>query len=176
MMIPVTMDVPPGWVLCDGNNTTPQLCDASYSRFPRGSDANTSSTNGGSSNIDTNHIPAHSHDISSNVEAYVDISNSGKDSYLIAQDGASVIINTQAEAGNGLRTCSKFILQNSGQTGKSLIGIEQFSFRKEANDQNKTPFNTPNYDLSVTNYGNNTNSLNRYLPPSMPFKFIKYTG
>ena len=177
MMIPVTMDVPPGWVLCDGNNTTPQLCDASYSRFPRGSNANTSSTNGGSSNIDTNHIPAHSHEITSSVEAYVDISNSGKNSYLIAKQDANVIVSTQAESGNGAVTCSKYIInQSSGQTNRSLIGIEQFSFRKQANDQNITPFNTPNYDLNVNNYGNNTNSLNRYLPPSMPFKFIKYTG
>ena len=176
MMIPVTMDVPPGWVLCDGNNTTPQLCDASYSRFPRGSVANTN-TNGGSSNIDTNHIPAHSHEISSNVKAHVDISNSGKNSYLIAEYEAGFIVDTAAEGGNGAKTCSKYIIQNSsGQTNRSLIGIEQFSFRKQANDQNITPFNTPNYDLSVANYGNNTNSLNRYLPPCMPFKFIKYTG
>ena len=173
MMIPVTMDVPPGWVLCDGNNTTPQLCDDSYSRFPRGSDANTNST-GGSSNIDTNHIPAHSHDISSNVEAYVDISNSGKDSYLIAQSTIQHV--GDGEDGSSGKTSKRFVLQSSGQTDREWLGIEQFSFRKQANDQNITPFNTPNYDLNVANYGNNTNSLNRYLPPSMPFKFIKYTG
>lgn len=175
MMIPVTMSVPPGWVLCDGNNTTPKLCNADYSRFPRGSISNTNS-NGGSSNIETNHIPAHSHEITSNVQASIDISNSGKNKYLVAHHNAEVLVNTQAESqGDSAASFTKYIVnvKDSVQQKEDLIGIEQFSFRKQANDTNITPFNTPNYDLNVGDHGTSSSS---YLPPCMPFKFIKYTG
>lgn len=177
MMIPVTMGVPPGWVLCDGNSTTPQLCNADYSRFPRGSTSNTNS-NGGSSNIETNHIPAHSHEITSNVQASINISNSGKNKYIVAHHNAEVIINTGAESqGDSAASFTKHIVNgnnnNSNNEAEDLIGIEQFSFRKQANDTNITPFNTPNYDLNVGNHGILSSS---YLPPCMPFKFIKYTG
>lgn len=167
MMIPVTMGVPPGWVLCNGFNQTPELCTASLSRFPRGSISNTRS-NGGSSNIETNHIPAHSHDITSNVQASIDISNLGKNSYFVAHKGIQHIGG--GEEGSSEATSTRWVLQSSAQNGKSFLGIERFSFRKQGN---VTPFNKPNYDLNVGNHGNSSSS---YLPPCMPFKFIKYTG
>ena len=175
MMIPVTMDVPPGWVLCDGINTTPELCNADYSRFPRGSISNINS-NGGSSNIATNHIPAHSHDITSNVQVSIDISNSGKNSYFVADKSANRL-GGEGEGGDSNATSNREIVNGSNNTpndvAQDLIGIEQFSFRKQANDTNITPFNKPNYDLNVGNHGTSSSS---YLPPCMPFKFIKYTG
>jgi len=172
MMIPVTMGVPHGWVLCNGFNQTPELCTTSLSRFPRGSTSNTRS-NGGSSNIETNHIPAHSHEITSNLQASIDISNSGKNSYFIVNSAQYYVSGNGANEGSSNETSIRRTLQSSGQNAKSFLTVDRFSFRKQANDTNITPFNTPNYDLNVGNHGNSSSS---YLPPCMPFKFIKYTG
>lgn len=173
MMIPVTMSVPPGWVLCDGNNTTPELCTTSYSRFPRGSTSNTNS-NGGSSNIETNHIPAHSHEITSNVQASIDITNLGKDKYFVDHFEAVELQHEGEGQSNSEVVPTKLIMNTSeAQDSHDVIGIERFSFRKQANDTNITPFNKPNYDLNVGYHGTSSSS---YLPPCMPFKFIKYTG
>lgn len=175
MMIPVTMGVPPGWVLCDGINTTPELCTTSYSRFPRGCDSTSNTTsNGGSSNIQTNHIPAHSHEITSNLQASIDISNSGKNKYFVDEYEAEELQHEGEGQSNSEVAPTKLIMNTAAaQDSHDVIGIERFSFRKQANDTNITAFNTPNYDLNVGNHGNSSSS---YLPPCMPFKFIKYTG
>lgn len=59
-------DIPPGWVVCDGNNGTPDLRD----RFVKGTASSTASpdSRGGANSftLGTTHLPSHSHSISHN--------------------------------------------------------------------------------------------------------------
>jgi len=76
--------IPVGWVLCDGNNGTPNL---SNNNFPRGSNSDTTLKTTGGSN--TTPLPTHSH----NVYTY-DNEHTAQDWTLITPpDGISTIIS-----------------------------------------------------------------------------------
>jgi len=93
--------IPVGWVLCDGNNGTPNL---SNNNFPRGSDSDTTVKTTGGSN--TSPLPTHSHFVYTYDDEHKASVNVNTDnptvmiSYTASQTDASFAVET-SDAGSG---------------------------------------------------------------------------
>lgn len=82
-------NVPTGWLLCDGNNNTPDLRD----RFIVGAGNEYSIGNTGGSNevqLTTNNLPQHKHDIKIGTRSLADASTSGTHSRLSVSGGGTL--------------------------------------------------------------------------------------
>jgi len=82
--------IPSGWVLCDGNNGTPDLEDrfilhADYDSG--GSGTIEQGTSGGSRTISSSQIPAHTHPLSYTVHNYVGSGGAGESTWSAGDKG-----------------------------------------------------------------------------------------
>ena len=172
MMIPVFMDVPPGWRICDGQNNTPYLID----HFPRGIDPNDANPNSnstqGSNTIIANHIPSHTHNIDGELSGVIDICNNANvyNCFLLRNaNNQTSFTNKTQEKGTSQTCLSQYIFRNNQPANAAtLVGIDKFRFNSGA-------FGTLNIaDASLNEYGNTVPS--EYIPQHLPFKYIEFTG
>lgn len=80
-------NIPSGWVLCDGNNSTPNLLDKFVKSVPTAT--NPGATGGAASvTLDATQIPSHQHSISEQAAHQHVIPNQADHSHSISSDGA----------------------------------------------------------------------------------------
>lgn len=80
-------NIPSGWVICDGNNSTPNLLDKFVKSVPTA--ATNPGTTGGENSVtlDATKIPSHQHSISQQAAHDHDITASGTHQHTIAASG-----------------------------------------------------------------------------------------
>jgi len=140
--------IPEGWVLCDGNNSTPDL----RGRFIVGAgDAYSVDDTGGSDNVTltTSQIPSHSHSVSQSAHSH-GVSDPGHTHAQKGRWNASNVLGGTWYA--GLET------NNVGTTGSSHTGIS---------------INSANANITIASAGGGTSHENR--PPYYALCYIQKT-
>lgn len=110
-----TGSIPSGWLLCDGNNSTPDLRD----RFIIGSgNLFATGATGGSTTISTANLPAHTHSLSGTT------SSDGAHTHTVTDPGHTHTLSGNTYAKLGDYSAGAYIYAAAGgTTGSSTTGI-----------------------------------------------------
>lgn len=139
--------IPSGWLLCDGNNGTPDLRD----RFVVGAGgAYTVNDTGGADSVQLSgsEMPSHSHGSGSLHTDYAGTHSHGGTAELAGWHGHSGSTSTDGEHTHGIPT---------GQT--SGAGTSQPSSGQNLDDRTTRPAGAHSHSLNIDNAGNHTHNL-----------------
>lgn len=110
-----TGSIPAGWLLCDGNNSTPDLRD----RFIIGAGTTFSvGATGGSTTISVANLPSHTHGAGTLVA-----DSAGAHTHTITDPGHTHSYNVSFQNGGGDYNPSRFSAITGATTGSSTTGI-----------------------------------------------------
>ena len=147
-------NIPSGWNLCDGNNSTPDLTE----RFIIGREASTNTNNSGGSNTVTlaeGNLPSHTHD-SGNLAAAAGGDHSHSFSGNTSNTGAHSHSGSTSNTGNHTHSVRK---TNSGNGGGLYMHHNLSYNNPNANAGNVNTAGAHSHNFNTSNTGNHSHSF-----------------
>ncbi|BAQ90140.1 putative tail fiber protein [uncultured Mediterranean phage uvMED] len=147
-------NIPSGWHLCDGNNSTPDLTE----RFIIGREASTNTNNSGGSNTVTlaeGNLPSHTHD-SGNLAAAAGGDHSHSFSGNTSNTGAHSHSGSTSNTGNHTHSVRK---TNSGNGGGLYMHHNLSYNNPNANAGNVNTAGAHSHNFNTSNTGNHSHSF-----------------